>query len=421
MELLKILRSRSLLKDATAIPENLINSSVYCGFDPTAESLHVGHLSTFNALVLSSIAGLKPIALLGGATALIGDPSGRTQARAQLENAQIEHNTKCIEKQISKVYEGLVSRALHHKLLNTKLPLTVLNNANFYQDMSLIKFLREVGYYFPINPLINRDFVKNREDSITYTEFSYSLMQAYDFYYLCNNHNCMIQLGGSDQWYNITTGTELIRKKLDKSAAGVTLPLLLTADGQKFGKSAGNALFLDENLTSPYLIYQYCFNLPDVGIKDLLLRLTFVSEEEINETMSKPLEQRECQKLLAKEIIAAVHGEDKFHKVKKASDTLYRRNYRDLKSEEIDMVFQDAIKFEVTSEETNENLLELLARIKVTENLWAITRLFKDKALRINGDLVTEEKSKLSDFSPIDGKYFIVHTGRRKVSIIIIK
>lgn len=401
MELLRVLRSRSLLKDATVISDNYINSSLYCGFDPTATSLHIGHLPAFNSLVLGTIAGYSPIALLGGATAMIGDPSGQSQTRAQLGISQIEHNTRCIEKQIKSIYEGLSERAYKHGLLKQKVSLKVLNNADFYTDMSLIKFLREVGYYFPINPLVNREFVKNREESITYTEFSYSLMQAYDFCHLSEFHNCMIQIGGSDQWCNITTGTELIRKKLDKAAIGVTIPLLLTADGHKFGKSAGNALFFDENLTSPFLIYQYCYNLPDSGIKDLLFRLTFITEDEIEETLAKPLENRECQKLLAKEIISAIHGESKYYKVKQASDFLYKKDYKSMKSEDIDMIFQDSIKCEINSEELDRNLLETLAEHKVGDSLLALKRLLKDKALKINGAIVKDRNSVLKNYLPI--------------------
>jgi tyrosyl-tRNA synthetase len=227
--------------------ESYTNRSIYCGFDPTASSLHLGHLCALNSLAYASSLSLKPIAILGTATALIGDPSGKTESRPLIDKETIANNTLSLSSQIHKVFANL-----QKKINSPCADLRVIENGTFYTNLDLIKFLREVGYYFPVNPLINRDFVQKRADGVTYTEFSYGLLQAYDFLTLFEKYDCVGQIGGSDQWSNITSGTELIRKKLGKHSFGCTLPLLTTRDGKKFGKTEGNALFLDKAKTKSY-------------------------------------------------------------------------------------------------------------------------------------------------------------------------
>lgn len=325
MNFIKLLQSRFLLKDMISTSESYTNRSIYCGFDPTASSLHLGHLCALNSLAYASSLSLKPIAILGTATALIGDPSGKTESRPLIDKETISNNTLSLSSQIHKVFSNL-----QKKINSPCADLRVIENGTFYTNLDLIKFLREVGYYFPVNPLINRDFVQKRADGVTYTEFSYGLLQAYDFLTLFEKYDCVGQIGGSDQWSNITSGTELIRKKLGKHSFGCTLPLLTTRDGKKFGKTEGNALFFDKSKTKSYDIYQYCYNLPDDEIEKLLYRLTFVSAEKIIETLKLPLETRSGQKLLAYEIISTLHGDQEAKNTQRISEILFKEDYNNV-------------------------------------------------------------------------------------------
>jgi tyrosyl-tRNA synthetase len=322
MNFYNLLKSRHLLKDCIATSDFYTNQGIYCGFDPTASSLHLGHMCTLNSLVYASSLGYNPIVILGTATALIGDPSGKTESRQLLEKETVRSNTNSLATQITNIFEKLQKNlGIHNK------PLKIIENYSFYQGLGLIDFLRDVGLHFPINPLLHRDFVENREDGITYTEFSYSLLQAFDFYMLYKDHNCIGQVGGSDQWGNITSGTELIRKKLGKHSFGCTLPLLTTKDGKKFGKTEGNALFLDKDRTKSYDIYQYCYNLDDDEIEKLLYRLTFLDPARIQTILSAPSKNRTGQKALAKEIIKTLHGEREAEDVERLSELLFKEDY----------------------------------------------------------------------------------------------
>ena len=322
MNFIRLLKSRFLLKDSMETCESFTNKGVYCGFDPTAASLHLGHLCTLNSLVYASSLGYTPIVILGTATAQIGDPSGKTESRQLITKEAVFSNCKAISSQVSEVFGRLQTRAK-----SSGQGLRIIENGIFYEKLELIEFLREVGLYFPINPLLNRDFIENRSSGVSFTEFSYSLLQAYDFYMLCKHHSCVGQVGGSDQWSNITSGTELIRKKLNTHTFGCTIPLLTTKDGKKFGKTEGNALFLDKNKTKPYDIYQYCYNLPDDEIEKLLYRLTFLSESNIKEAMNQPVHLRTGQKLLAFEIIASIHSEKDANDTQRLSDLLFQERY----------------------------------------------------------------------------------------------
>jgi tyrosyl-tRNA synthetase len=323
MNLFKRLSSRQMLKDFTPISDTFINKSVYCGFDPTASSLHLGHLCTINALVHASVAGFSPIAVLGTATALIGDPSGKSESRPLLDSSTVTSNSQSLKFQILDIYSKICSR-----IETEAKEIRIVENHVFYEQMNLISFLRNVGLFFPVSPMINREFIQSRKDGVSYTEFSYGLLQAYDFYMLFEQSGCVGQLGGSDQWSNITAGTELIRKKTGKTAFGCTLPLLTTKDGKKFGKTEGNALFFDKNKTKPYDIYQYCFNLPDDDIEKMLYMLTFLDENTLAHSISQPLELRTPQKLLAMEIIETIHGKEEASKVQRISEILFNDEYK---------------------------------------------------------------------------------------------
>jgi len=415
MEIVKALRARNLLKDFTEVGLEFTKKAVYCGFDPTGASLHLGHLPALNALILSAEAGYKTIALVGSATASVGDPSGRDSARPILTHNFIESNAQQLQTQLHLVLDKLAERATLHKCVKSKPQVTILDNKHIFNNLDLITFLREVGYHFAMNPLINRDFVKNRSDSLTFTEFTYSLMQAYDFYWLFSNKDCGVQIGGSDQWTNITAGTQLIRKKTGYQALGITLPLLMTQDGMKFGKTAGNALFLNSYLTSEYSIYQYCFNLPDDTIEDLLYKLTFLPSSEIEAAMQHPLEQRIPQKLLAKEIISGIHGEEKAKQAQRVSEILFSKKYLKLEEEDLEMAFKEAPKYSCGGGEVVRSLKES----GVVETNSAARRLIKQKALKLNGKTAAEGM-KLSEFGLIANKYLIVQAGKKNISVLTV-
>ncbi len=288
---------------------------MYCGFDPTASSLHIGNMVPLLALLRFHKAGHRPIFLAGGGTGLIGDPSGKDQERTLLTREKLESNIAAIRAQASKIFGGEV---------------TVVNNADWLEKLSAIELLREVGKHFTVNFMMAKDAVKNRlnreEVGISYTEFSYMILQAYDFYHLAATEDCLLQIGGSDQWGNITAGTELIRKKLGREAFALTFPLLTTADGKKFGKSEKGAIYLDPSLTPVWDFYQYWVRVDDRDVIRCLKIFTFLSAEEIGAleiALSERPEQRVPQRRLAAEMTRLVHGEAELQKIENAAEVIY--------------------------------------------------------------------------------------------------
>lgn len=323
-DLLSDLQWRGLLADCTdldALRKRLSEGPVtlYCGFDPTGDSLHVGHLMGQLTLRRFQLAGHHPIALAGGATGMIGDPSGRSSERNLLTREQLNHNIACIKGQLS-------------RLLDFSAPLNaarLVDNADWTAPFTFLDFLRDVGKHFSLNVMLAKDSVKSRmegDGGISYTEFSYQLLQAYDFYHLRKTFNCELQIGGSDQWGNITAGTDFIRKKLGATAWGWTFPLITKSDGTKFGKTASGAVWLDPQQTSPYRFYQFFINTEDAKVCEYLRKFTFLTREQI-----EPLEAahaanpgaREAHKALAREVTSLVHGADALAAALKASEILF--------------------------------------------------------------------------------------------------
>jgi tyrosyl-tRNA synthetase len=337
MNLIDDLKWRGLLADCTdlaGLGERLATGkpiTVYCGFDPTGDSLHVGHLMGQLTLARFQRAGHHVIALAGGATGMVGDPSGRSSERNLLTREQLAHNIACIKAQLSRLLDFTAAAN----------PARLVDNADWIAPFSFLDFLRDVGKYFSLNVMLAKDSVKSRMEGdagISYTEFSYQLLQAYDFLHLRQTFDCELQIGGSDQWGNLTAGTDLIRKKLghDTTAWGWTFPLITKSDGTKFGKTAGGAVWLDATRTSPYKLYQFFVNTEDAKISEYLRKFTFLTREEI-----EPLEAahaanpgaREAHKALAREVTKLVHGEAALEAALKASNILFGAEIGDTSEE----------------------------------------------------------------------------------------
>ncbi|HUQ91172.1 MAG TPA: tyrosine--tRNA ligase [Bryobacteraceae bacterium] len=321
-DLIAELRWRGFLAQTTSqdIDEFLAQRrSIYVGFDPSAASLHLGNLVPVMGLAHAQRHGHRPIALIGGGTGLIGDPSGKSAERMLLSAEKVEENAVGIRSQLSRFFD-----------LSSQDNGLLLNNAEWLNKLNFVEFLRDIGKHFSVNEMIKRDSVRTRleerDQGISYTEFSYMLLQAYDFLHLCEHHDCSVQMGGSDQWGNIVSGTDLIRRILSKRAEGITFPLLTTSTGKKFGKSEEGAVWLDADLTSPYQMYQYWIQTADADAVPYLKLFTFLSEAQIGELAEDVIrapEQRVAQKTLAAECTRIVHGEDSVHSVEQASQILF--------------------------------------------------------------------------------------------------
>ena len=322
---------RGLIKDVSdpVIKEKLNKGGLtfYIGTDPTGDSLHIGHFSSFLICKRLKDAGHHPIVLVGGGTGLIGDPKPDSE-RPMIKKETVEHNYKCLKEQLIKLFDC-----------------EVVNNADWYKDINFIDFLRDYGKFFNVNYMLNKDIVARRlDEGITYTEFSYMIMQAMDFWYLSEHKNVTLQVAGQDQWGNITAGIELTRKKSNREVYAFTMPLLTKSDGTKFGKTNGKAVWLDASKTSPYEMYQFFINTEDTKVIDYLKFLTFLSKEDIEELEKKNNEAphlREAHKALAHEVIKFIHGEDAFKQAVKISEALFSGNVKDLTAKEIEMGFND--------------------------------------------------------------------------------
>lgn len=340
MTLIEDLQWRGLHADCTdldALSKRLAEGplTLYCGFDPTGDSLHVGHLVPQLTLRRFQLAGHHPISLAGGATGMIGDPGGKSAERNLLSHEQLSHNLACIKQQLARLLD-------FERVGN---PAIVVNNADWTAPISFLDFLRDVGKHFSLASMIAKDSVKSRlgsESGISYTEFSYQLLQANDFCHLRQTHNCELQIGGTEQWGNITAGTDLIRKKTGSTAWGWTFPLITKADGTKFGKTEGGAVWLDPQKTSPYKFYQFFVNTEDAKVVEYLKKFTFLSRPEIEELTAKHEANpgaREAHKALAREVTRIVHGQAALDGAIKASEILFGAEIGDTSEE----VFRDVV------------------------------------------------------------------------------
>ena len=370
------LQRRGLIAQVTDEPEikELVNSGkaiFYIGFDPTADSLHVGHFMTLVLMKRLQLAGNKPIALLGGGTGMIGDPSGRSDLRKVLTVEDIDHNCECFRVQMSKFIDFSEGKAL------------LINNAEWIRGLNYIDLLRDVGAHFSVNKMLTAECYKQRmERGLSFLEFNYMIMQAYDFYYLNEHYGANMQFGGDDQWSNMLAGTELIRKKTGKDAYAMTITLLLNSEGKKMGKTASGAVWLDPNKTSPFDFYQYWRNVDDTDVIKCMKLLTFIPIEEIEE-MEKWDNSRinELKELLAFEITKMVHGEEEANKAKNAAKALFSGEGDDLNMPTTEL---DAINGE------GENILNLLIISNLLTSKGEGRRLIEQGGLSVNGEKVSD-------------------------------
>lgn len=410
MKLFDELKWRGLVKDIAGsdIEDKLNNEQItfYWGTDPTADSLHLGHYSSLLTAKRLANAGHHPILLVGGATGLIGDPRP-TAEREIMAKDTLNKNLEGIKKQVDRIFNG---RA------------TIVNNYDWMKDYNYLDFLRDVGKYINVNYMLAKDIINRRlETGITYAEFSYTLIQGYDFLHLYEKYNCVMQAEGSDQWGNITTGIDLIRKKIGKEAYGFTMPLVLDAQGNKFGKSEGNALWLDINKTSSYELYQYLINTDDSMCESYLKIFTFLSPEEIMEVVKKHNEEphlRLAQKTLAKEIITDLHGKEEYDKAVKISEALFSGNVKDIDTNLIGKVFKDVPNSDMKSDK---NIVDLLVDTNICSSKREAREFITTGAISLNGDRITDLDAVITKDNSIDNKYIIVRRGKKKYYLVNIK
>ena len=396
------LQKRGLIKDVAGEGiEELINKggvTFYWGTDPTADSLHLGHYSSLVTAKRLMKMGHHPILLCGGATGRIGDPRP-TSEREIIDIDVLNHNIECIRKQIDDVFEGKAR---------------LVNNYEWFKDYNYLDFLRDIGKYINVNYMLSKDIINRRlETGITYAEFSYMLIQGYDFLHMYQDLGCTMQVEGSDQWGNITTGIELIRKILGREAYGFTMPLILDSNGKKFGKSEGNALWLDKNKTSSYELYQYLINTDDSKVEEYLKVFTFLSLDEIDAIMAchkKAPEQRSAQKELAKQIITDLRGEDEFLHAKEVSEALFTGNIKNLTDNEIKEVFKGVPT--ITYED--KDLIDILVSGGITSSKREAREFLSSGAILVNGLVVHEENYHLENKT-----YNIIRRGKKKYYLVV--
>jgi tyrosyl-tRNA synthetase len=396
--------------------------TAYIGFDPTAPSLHLGHMMPICTLRRLQLAGNRPIALAGGGTGLIGDPSFKAVERPLLTIEQIERNLVGIREQLGRFLDFSPKAGNAQALL--------LNNADWLTTVSLTDFLRDVGKHFTVNQMIAKDTVKSRLDrddvGLSFTEFSYMLLQAYDFLRLNLDHDCTLQLGGSDQWGNITVGTELVRKATGHSADGVTTPLLLRADGQKFGKSEGGNenVWLDAELTSPFALHQFLLNADDVAAPAMLRYFTFLDHETILEldeaTRSAPQERR-AQRAAANAIVAMVHGDDAALRAERAGEALFAESIAELDEATLMEVVADAPSSKVSRAELEGGIdvADLVARAELASSLGEARRFIEQGGVYVNNVRVGAGEA-VNATQLLHGRYVILRRGRRQMHLVVV-
>ena len=401
MTLFEELKWRGLIKDISSPElEEKINKgglTFYIGADPTADSLHIGQLPTFLMIERLKKHGHKPIILVGGATGRVGDPRG-TGEREKADIKVIESNFKKIKAQMKLLFGN---------------DILVVNNYDWFKDYNYIDFLRDVGKYINVNYMINKDLVKRQMDiGISYAEFSYMLIQGYDFKYIHDHYGADLQFGGSDQWGNLTTGIEIIRKLNNEEVYAFSVPLLTDSTGKKLGKSYGNALWLDKNKTSSYQMYQYIINFEDVMVEEYLKKYTFLSKSEIEDIMKKHNEKPElkiAQKKLAEEIITFIHSKEDYEKALNLSEILFTEKFKSLTKEDIKDIFNEEDMTEI--KETN--LVDLLIEIKAASSKREAREFITNNAIKVNGEKINDLDYKVTTNDFIDNTYIIIKRGKK--------
>ena len=386
--------------------------SLYCGTDPTGDSLHIGHLIPFIMLKRFEMAGHHPYILVGGGTGSIGDPSGRKTERQLQTKEQVEHNVQALTEQVTRLFGG----SGH---------ITFVNNLDWLSQFNLLDFLRYYGKEFNVNTMIRKDVVASRlENGISFTEFTYQILQSIDFLTLYRDHDVQLQIGGSDQWGNITAGIDLIHKKegQDAKVFGLTIPLMLKADGTKFGKTAGGAVWLDPKKTSPYEFYQFWLNQDDRDVVKYLKYFTFLSHDEIDalaEKVKTQPEKREAQRALAREVTTFVHGEDAMHEAEKISEILFSGDIKELTAEQVEQVFGKMPSVEVSREK--QNLVIWLVDNGIEPSRRQAREDVKNGAIRVNGERIQDLEYELDPTAAFDGKYVVIRRGKKKYFLAKVK
>ncbi|HEL2224609.1 TPA: tyrosine--tRNA ligase [Streptococcus suis] len=416
MNIFEELKARGLVfqtTDEEALVKALTEGQVsyYTGYDPTADSLHLGHLVAILTSRRLQLAGHKPYALVGGATGLIGDPS--------FKDAERSLQTKdTVDGWVTKI-QGQLSRFLDFENGDNKAEM--VNNYDWFSDISFIDFLRDVGKYYTVNYMMSKDSVKKRiETGISYTEFAYQIMQGYDFYELNDKHNVTLQIGGSDQWGNMTAGTELLRRKADKSGHVMTVPLITDSTGKKFGKSEGNAVWLDADKTSPYEMYQFWLNVMDDDAVRFLKIFTFLSLDEIAEIEKQfdaARHERLAQKILAREVVTLVHGEEAYNQALNITEQLFAGNIKNLSAKELKQGLSNVPNYAVQAED-NLNIVELLVTSGIVNSKRQARENVQNGAIYVNGERVQDLDYTLSDSDKIDGELTVIRRGKKKYSVL---
>lgn len=416
MNIFEELKERGLVfqtTDEEALVKALTEGQVsyYTGYDPTADSLHLGHLVAILTSRRLQLAGHKPYALVGGATGLIGDPSFKDAERSLQTKETVDGWVTKIQNQLSRFldFENGDNKAV------------MVNNYDWFGNVSFIDFLRDVGKYFTVNAMMSKESVKKRiETGISYTEFAYQIMQGYDFYELNDKYNVTLQIGGSDQWGNMTAGTELLRRKADKTGHVMTVPLITDSTGKKFGKSEGNAVWLDADKTSPYEMYQFWLNVMDDDAVRFLKIFTFLSLEEIAEIekeFNAARHERLAQKILAREVVTLVHGEEAYKQALKITEQLFAGNIKSLSAKELKQGLNNVPNYAVQAGD-NRNIVEVLVAAKISPSKRQAREDVQNGAIYINGERIQDLDYTLSDDDKIDNELTVIRRGKKKYFVL---
>jgi tyrosyl-tRNA synthetase len=420
MDLFTEFEWRGVVYDATEGLRDLVvreKLTTYIGFDPTAASLHVGNLLPMLALARLQRFGHPPIAVVGGGTGMIGDPSGKATERTLLTVEQVEANVAGIRSQLARFLD----------FEDTSTPARLVNNAEWLTKLTAIEFMRDVGKYFTVNYMLAKESVKRRSESdegISYTEFSYLLLQSYDFLVLHDRFNCVLQMGGSDQWGNITAGVDLIRRLRGAKAHGLVLPLITTASGTKFGKTESGTVWLDANRTSPFRFYQFWLNTDDGDVGRYLRYFTFLDRptiEQLEEAARTSPESREAQRALAREVTQMVHGEEHVSRAERASSVLFGEDITTLAADEVLSVFDDVPSSMVAAEKLSGEgvaVVDLLAASGLTSSKGEATRLIRGGGVYVNNRRVTDERARLRPHDAIEGRLFVLRKGTKQNHLV---
>lgn len=414
-ELLEDLKYRGIIYQMTDDKRinELLNKeqvSIYCGADPTADSLHIGHLVPFLTLKRFQEFGHRPVILIGGGTGMIGDPSFKAEERQLLTEAQIDENVKGIKQQMGRIFD-----------FSDENGAVLVNNKDWLKEISLISFLRDFGKHVPLNYMLSKDAIQTRlETGISYTEFTYTILQAIDFGHLNKNYNVKMQIGGSDQWGNITSGLELMRRMYGETdTEGMTIPLITKADGKKFGKTESGNIWLDPERTSPYEFYQFWLNQSDEDVVKFLKLFTFLSKDEIDELAESVVNEphlRKAQKRLAEEITTLIHSSEALEEAKRITDALFKGNIKDLTTEQVKDAFKDVPSAVFEGDE--KILVNVLVETKISSSRRQAREDITNGAIYINGKRQQDVNHIISDDDILDNEFTVIRRGKKKYHIV---